>query len=873
MADLSAGILALAPRLQSSALLEPCQSPASDNPPWEQGRGRYLAVRLSPVRDTASSTGHLFLHRLLRSALGEEAFVDFAFFPSRSDRRVLASAGLPPLYGIFGLHGAEDYDALLISCSYALELVNLPRLLLDSGFPLRAGARQAPRRDGRPWPAVILGGSNALASQSLIFPDGDSFVDGIYFGEGEDGGPALVRALAASSGLPPGERALRMARVTDAFWAAGKPPGKSGRVRAARWRPGRTDPLLADRYPLLNTEEAGTARVQLSWGCPSFCGFCFEGWEHKPYRELPGERILQSARDLARNTGASTAELYSFNFNSHSDIAALILGLNRIFERVNMMSQRADLLWTVPGLLEAEFLAGKTSFTLGVEGISEGMRAYYSKGLSSDILFRLLERLLREKVRELKLFYILSGMETESDIAEFASFCGFLAGLRSDRASAARVLFSFGYLVRMPFTPLGGERPCLDRAFLESLAARLRSAVEGAGFEFRLSSDWEEYAVDQYLVLGPHETAFALEAAARAGCAYDQGVEGNLRIELEKALGTPGASDSPPGSASPFLGKKGEDRLRPLDFLDTAVSPAFLEARLRDARLRGDWGGCMSGLGDRPGSPAACRGCGACGTAEEREALLGHRILPAEEGLLEELGRIVRAKRRMRPRFLRARLPEGLSGAGRNFLGAWLLRAVLSRRGHLVGRLFRVEESLWSSPEWRERVGPGITGECVLALYGLGGGFPPDAPALSDADFLEACRALSEALGSDALGGDVLPVAPGTVPAVASASLRITLNRREEPSALLKRLRAWLSDLRLNTVERRTASGGRLFETAPKDRRKRILGSLELLGPGPGESLPMLVLEGGSKLDLGPLFRKPEDRALSRIRVERLDLS
>lgn len=861
MADLSREILPIARRLKTSSLLEPCQLVASDNPPWDEAKGRYLIVRLSPLRDMVSSTGHLFLHGLLREALGSGPYIDFAFFPSRPDRKELSGRGLPYLYGTFGLRGAEDYSAVLVSCSYALELVNLPCLLLNSGIPLRSSERRAPRSDGRPWPLIILGGSNALASQSLIFPDGDSFVDGIFFGEGESGGSALVRAMAESEGLTPAERALRIAGATESFWPSGA-LYRDTRVRVATFRggPGRSTPV--DRYPLFNTEQASTTRIQLSFGCPSTCSFCFEGWEHKPYREIPKAAILENARSLARNTGANTLELYSFNFNAHTDAAELILELNRIFERVNMMSQRADLLVTTPGLLELELAAEKNSFTLGVEGVSGGMRAYYSKGLTDKLLNRLLERLLGFRIRELKLFYILAGVETEADILEFESFCAFLAGLRSAQDSGLRVLFSFGYLVRMPFTPLRGTRLCLDRPRLESLAGRIKGIVEKSGFEFRLASDWDEYVVDQMLVLGPYETAYALERAAREGSLYDLSTEGTVRLELEKVIrGTGGLEKG--GLTGPFLEEKRADYPYALGFLDTAVGPEYLEKRRDLALRRIDGGSCMAGF-DPGETEGLCQGCGACSAEAERDALVRHRILPMGYRRIEELGELVKAKRRMRPRYIRARLPQALSGATREFLDAWLLRSAFSRRAELVGKLFRVEEAVWASPPWRDRMGSGVTGECVLALYGLERRGESWEPRLEDDAFRKAADALSEALGCEARSFDL-----AEEPSVSDVAVSITLNRAEGSEELRERARSYLASLKLNAIEKKT-EGGRLFEIASKDRKKRVLSGLRLQ-EGAGTA-PRLLLEGGSKLDISPLFPRPEDRALARIQVDRLTL-
>ena len=845
MADLSRRLAALAPRLKAAPLYAPAQKAGLDNPAWEEASARFLVVRLSPFRDAARSTGHLFLHRMIRAsdgpAGGGRSFVDFAFFPSKSDRAVLDAAELPWLSGIASARTAEDFDAVLVSCSYALELANLAPLLLHSGIPLRSGERRKTAA-GR-FPPLILGGSNALASQGLIFPDGDSFVDGIFFGEGEDGGTELVGLLAATKGKSTADRVERLEAKIGAFWAAGRgAPGEArpdGSVR--RVRPGRCvlggDPLLLDSYPLLNSEEASTARLQLSWGCPAFCSFCFEGWERKPYRELPKEQVLETARRLKRESGASTADLYSFNFNAHQDALDLMLELNRVFDRVNMMSQRADLLARTPGMLACELAAEKRSFTVGVEGVSSGMRSYYSKDLPDADLSKLMEKLLAEKIRELKLFYILSGLETEADLTEFRTFCVELRKLAERLHPGLRALFSFGYLVRMPFTPLRAEELVLDRRRFQPIVDAAKTAVEAEGFEFRLASDWNEYVADQLLVSGGHALAEGLEAAAAAGCAFDLRIEGDLCVHLATALRSGGELEGGNDGAAfsgPLVAAKPEGYSYPLSFVDTSVSAAFRDAAYVQAKGRLDTRSC---LGDNGGS---CLGCASCADACERDFLTGHKVT-GSVSLAERISAAVKEKRRAAPAYFLVDLPESLSGAVDEFLSAYLLRETLRRESGLVPDLYRIEEALRSGPELRDRFPLSFTGKAVLALYGT--------PAL---DPEKARGALSAALGSPAL-----PLA--SFSAASIAGIAADADFPEDPAAALSRVRRWLSTLRLAATERKTAES-RVFEIAPKDRRKRQVERAELVGS-------RLLISGGGKLDLSPLFPGKEDRAAARVRI------
>jgi len=154
----------------------PAQTLGWDNPPWETAQVRILFVRLSPWQDVQRSSPHLFLYSLMRCTLGAKAFGDFTFLPARTERKELDSSGRPWMRGIASGKEATEFDALLISCSYALELVNLPLLLQKSGIPLRASQRAS--QENSRWPLIIVGGSNALANQGLIFPDGASFAEG-----------------------------------------------------------------------------------------------------------------------------------------------------------------------------------------------------------------------------------------------------------------------------------------------------------------------------------------------------------------------------------------------------------------------------------------------------------------------------------------------------------------------------------------------------------------------------------------------------------------------------------------------------------------------------------------------------------------------
>jgi hypothetical protein len=672
----------------------PLANPTFNNPDFEDAPYRVLLVRLSPFRDVDRSMPHLFLFQEVRRAL-PHAFIDMAFFPAAAERALFEREGIPYLIGVQSLRSVEEFDLMLISNAYTLELINLPYLFLRSGFPLFSSQR------GPEWPLVILGGSNAMAAQSIVREDGDSLVDGIFFGEGEGAVTDLVRTLHSYRGEDKRELLERAAAHTVGFWAAGslRPVQKSILCTPeARFLP--------VEYPILNSPEVHTANLQINYGCPAFCSFCFEGYDRKPYRELGLPDVLSAARRIKRAQGVEELNLYSFNFNTHSHILEMMLELHRLFDRVSFKSQRLDVLQRAGALLEAEVAADKRDFTLGIEGISERARAFLHKSLSTADITALLEGMAALKVRRLKLFYVLTGYETDADIEEFRRFVKWLKGVRHSRNRRLRVIFSFGLLIRMPFTPLRYDRLFLDEGAWRPLIGQVKSACETNGFEFRLAFEWPDYCVTQVMAMGGHWLVEPIVALAQEGYHFETAVPGAYWDEFRGWM--EGAGHWNDG----FLGEKGPDYPFALEFVASNVPAEFLYRQYREARAGQDSGYC---LGDHE-QPGHCLGCGACLDEEQRRAITRHQIRGADrERYVAELRNVVAGKRRLEPVYLVLRLDALLAGVLSEFLNAFVFRGLLNRYPELVDRLLLVRESLFTLRP-NDRRFPSMSGETVFAL-------------------------------------------------------------------------------------------------------------------------------------------------------------
>ncbi len=779
----------------------PCDLQPAPGSPFENAPYRVLVVRLSSLRDVDRSLPHRFLFHEVRRAL-PEADVDLAFFPSGR-----VGESLPPLRGIHSRRPAQDFDLILVSNAYILELLNLPCILLRSGIPLFAGER----RDDDP--ILLLGGSNAMAAQAIIREDGDALADGIFFGEGEGRVGEIVRALALTDGGRR-ERLEAAAASGPGLWVA----GTRRRTVKAVCRPRPQD--LPTVYPILDTPEAHTAYLQITWGCPAFCSFCFEGYERKPYRELPAADLVAVARQLKRAQGVEEIGLYSFNFNTHGEIFDLLMELHRLFDRVSLKSQRADILWRVPGLIEAELAAEKREFTLGIEGISQRQRAFLHKSLPTDEMAALLERLVREPIRRIKLFYILTGYETEDDLSEFRAFVRWLREARAASPSRPRVIFSVGPLVRMPFTPLRYDRLFLEEKPWRPLVGAVRSACETSGFEFRLAFDWAEYGTTQVLALGGYWLVEPLVARAREGDFYDgrlpRGYWEALRAWLERS-----------GLWSdPFLGEKGPDYPFPLEFVQTDVPADFLYRQYQAARAGLDPGYC---LGDAAG-PGQCRGCGACPDEEHRRAILHHRIRVPDLGpYLAELRDVVGRKRRLRPLYYRFRTDAALSGVHPAFLNALVFRQILACAPELTENLLSVREALFTIPP-NDRQFPTLGGETIFALRAW------------DTDALRAVFSSLSALGE---GIEVLGPVEDFTPGVFTKA-RLGLSFPIPLPTARAALEGYLRGAYVPFSLRREGEGYGI-EVPPRGLKKKVLfgGRLEDQG-----ERTLIVLEVGPKFDL-----------------------
>ena len=629
---------------------------------------KVLLLRLSSLRDTAASSTHRLLADLILTA-APDAVVDFAFLPPTRAARVT---------GLFSGRELSGFDLILVTNSFVQEAINLPWLLHANGI--------APWASDRPeaFPPLLLGGSNAFAAQCLAQTSGQAVPDAFFFGEAEESLPHFIRRWKTAIGNK-STRLRQASEGLDGFWVTGTIPALPIRQAVAR-----TPPPPAALLPLLDTEASGTIRLTVGLGCAAFCSFCFEGYERKPYREHAVDALLTQAKSLKRSCGARVAELDAFNLNNFAKLSELVEKCARLFEKISFKSQRADGIAACPEIIDLERAAGKSSFTLGIEGISARTRAFLSKSLTDTEISSAIKALLDRRVRELKLFFILTAYETPEDLAAFSDFCLRLKGWLGQPNAGTRVVLSFGRLVRMPNTPLS-----YDRLFLEDEEWRfsvdgVAAACRRAQLECRFAFDYPDYLGTQLLAACGHDAAEAVVALACGGLSY----HGPWRTEEAAIL-----------RAAIPLSATGHAADPAFPFVRRAVSETFLAEQWKAAQQALDKGYCLG---------ATCLGCGACADATERKALTDRIRTPTvTEELIATVARIEADKKRLKPIYLRAILPEDFAGHSPAWVSARILQTLLTRHPEWTENLLAIDEALFSFGENEDKLGI-PSGETVL---------------------------------------------------------------------------------------------------------------------------------------------------------------
>lgn len=642
---------------------------------------RVLIARLSQYHDVAASITHSWLYQLAAAVDG--CYPDMAFLPPDRDEKLMRQAGVPLWLATSSHLPPDQFDVIAISNSVVQELVNLPAMLKYSFIPL---SRQ--EREARKFPIVLLGGSNSLV-HSILHGEVDEagmsgLVDAVVVGDGERVFAQILELIRDNKELPRLELLrLLQAKISGVYLPQSYTQkfDQDGLLHQIDHEPCAPFPLKANRHSCrpgtesfiggpLFFAESGASHVVISAGCPSFCSFCKESWEQKPYRERSADDVVADALKIKARTGACEIALMSFNANTCSDIFAIIERLNPYFKKVAIKSQRFDAVVMSPELLDLQFDSGKRTYTCAMEGISERMRFLLQKNLNESTILNGITSLFQRGLRQMKVFMILTGYENEADLTEFTAFLGKVKEIQGP--AKARITFSFACLFRPPYTPMQFAGPRADCNEMRQKLKEICNLIRKSGFESRISAGPEDAWVSEFIAWADRRhTKILVDLSVNKDFRY----RGIVSAELYKYW-----SHKLDVSGLKLLNnsEKSSDTFFPWSDISSGISQSFLWKNWQLISAEGEIRSCLAA----PWGSASCVGCGACADKEERSALnlMGPKVRHLKKPSPKELSQWL-------VEFI---IPECWAFCSRDFISAALARRIMQNQPELVEYLIDV---------------------------------------------------------------------------------------------------------------------------------------------------------------------------------------
>lgn len=508
---------------------------------FEAARIRILFCRLSTYRDVLHSISHRMLYWAAAGVPGVHA--DLAWLPPPRDARLMTAAGVP-WWTASGAHEAPGaFDVLAVSISTPQEALNLPAALRNSGIALSRTERAAAGNQ----PLVVIGGQAAGSVPFIHGADGNGLVDVVCLGDGIEwlremlglclrtGRGNLHGMLAGLARIPgsyiPSLYSHRYDAAGSLSIAAATPdaplPAVNRSDRPDSWTGGYDGAYI----PFDDEEQEET--IPLAFGCRYRCRFCQTGWARADLAPTPPEALAACAGRLKAAMAASDLNLLASDACSVAGLDRIVQRLAPSFRHVSVKSLALASLSRHPETDAVMEMLDKREYTFGVEGISPRLRRWLGKQADAPVLNAAVARLAGSGIRQLKLFFILTGLETEEDAQDLRAL---LAGIRA--AGGCRVIASFTPLFHSPFTPLQFA-PLRETG--PGLVRSVRRAVSSAGAEFRLSAGPAEIRLMNLLCrAGRRATRTLIRLSLDRGLLYYDALPEDALALAEKELAADG---------------------------------------------------------------------------------------------------------------------------------------------------------------------------------------------------------------------------------------------------------------------------------------------------------------------------------------------
>lgn len=404
----------------------------------------------------------------------------------------IAAQGMtpPPVKTLEFSKPLADYDAILVSIAYELDLANLAMMFEASGI----AALTAERKPSDP--VVIAGGP---LTTSNVLPLGP-LCDVVVMGEAELVLPQ-IREWLASGVTPPELR--RLAAEVKGLWV----PSIHGDAVPDLLSCGPEQLPALGQWRSPHAELADMMLMEASRGCPRYCKFCVVRAPQAPMREPELERVI-AAMDLPQYRDAPRIGLVGAAVSDWAPIKGALRAAIDRGKQIGISSLRADRLDEDDEFCDLLYEAGYRTMTVASDAPSQRLRGKLAKGIRERHLWGAAQQARRVGMRSFKM-YVIVGLpdETDEDLDELIDFGKRLSTLNRTALTLSPFVPKLHTpMVEAPFEPEPSQTKKLRR-IQSALADRVEVRFDSPKWA------WLEYRLSH----GGMDAAYAVVQAARAG--------------------------------------------------------------------------------------------------------------------------------------------------------------------------------------------------------------------------------------------------------------------------------------------------------------------------------------------------------------------
>ncbi len=566
-----------------------------------------------------SYLGQKILYALLNK--DRDVLAERVFAPWPDLERELRAAGIPLASLENGLP-LRDFDVVGFSLLYELNDTNILTMLDLGGIPLTSAER------GEDDPLVIAGGPAAFNPE----PVADIF-DLVFLGDGEEGFPEIVRAVAdmARRGLPRRERLRELARIEGVYVPSLYRPETAEGSPLVVPRPEAGAPAVIRKR--LAKDFARSAfpekivvpglrvvfdrvAVEAARGCPQSCRFCQASTLYFPHRPKDAGVIYRTALRSLRQTGYEGLSLSALSIGDHPQLEPTVRALMDEMAREKISLSLSSLR---PGrlsksLVEDILKVRKTGFTLVPEAGTDRLRAVIGKKLDAAEIRDALTFAFQGGWQLIKL-YVMVGLPTETD-EDLAGIVGLVREAidlgRSILGGTPRINLSVSSFIPKPHTPfqwLGMD----DEETLARKQAFLRNELRRSRTVDIKTHAIATSALEAVFSRGDRRLGPVLIDAWKRGARFD-GWDDRLNLAAWNAAFAAAGIDR-----REYLRPFSREAVLPWDPIDT---------RIRKSRLLRELGAALRGERTPDCLERACAECQGCDERAWKQPVRPARIRP-----------------------------------------------------------------------------------------------------------------------------------------------------------------------------------------------------------------------------------------------------